>query len=117
MRNEEKLGNLRVRNGRGIWTEGNRLSATEREKVQLISGKVTLTMFANGKVLQETPIDDDILERNIKRKRNHFFFGPYICGIKCGKRGRGLLNSKNPDHIIWHMAYAVLFAIDALFQE
>ena len=56
MRNEEKLGNLRVRKGRGIWTEGNRLSATEREKVQLISGKVTLTMFAR-EMLREIPIE------------------------------------------------------------
>ena len=94
MRNEEKQGNLRVRKGAWNLDRGNRLSATEREKVQLISGKVTLTMFANGKVLQETPIDDDILERNIKRKRNRYFFGPYICGIKCGKWGRGFLDSK-----------------------
>ena len=32
------------------------LSATEREKVQLISGKVTLTMFAR-EMLREIPIE------------------------------------------------------------
>ena len=78
MRNEEKLGNLRVRNGRGIWTEGNRLSATEREKVQLISGKVTLTMFANGKVLQETPIDDDILAEYQTEKKSLLLWAVYL---------------------------------------